>query len=256
VKAAGFAAFLRVFLGAFGELYEQWSQIIFWLAVVTMVTANLIALVENNVKRMLAYSSIAHAGYLLVALAAASQKGAGAYLFYLVVYTLMTLGSFAIVLAVGRAGEERLDIESYSGLAWEKPLVGVAMTIFLLSLAGFPFTGGFIGKVFILQSAIEKDLITLAIVLVMTSLLSYWYYLRVAWYMWFRDPAARSPAPLSLSAPMKTALVIAAAGVILLGVLPDGVTVSGRKVSSLLQAAERSAGSVVTSPAPTGAASR
>jgi NADH-quinone oxidoreductase subunit N len=244
VKAAAFAAFLRVFLGAFSELYGQWNEIIFWLAVITMVTANLIALVENNVKRMLAYSSIAHAGYLLVALAAASQKGAGAYLFYLVVYTLMTLGSFAIVLAVGRAGEERLDIESYSGLAWEKPLVGVAMTIFLLSLAGFPFTGGFIGKVFILQSAVEKGLITLAIVLVITSLMSYWYYLRVAWYMWFREPTARVQTPLALSTPMKAALVLAAAGIIGLGILPG----------SLLDAAERSAGSVVVAPAPAAAA--
>jgi NADH-quinone oxidoreductase subunit N len=235
VKAAAFAAFLRVFLGAFSGLYEQWGDIIFWLAVITMITANLVALVQNNVKRMLAYSSIAHAGYLLVALAAASQLGTAAYLFYLVVYTLMTLGSFAVVLAVGRTGEERLDIESYSGLAWEKPLVGVVMTVFLLSLAGFPFTGGFIGKVYILLAAVEKGLIPLAVVLVLSSLLSYWYYLRVAWYMWFRDPASEPQPPLALAGPVKAALVVAAIAVVVLGIVP------GR----LLEAAQRSAGAIV-----------
>jgi NADH-quinone oxidoreductase subunit N len=241
VKAAAFAAFLRVFLSAFAGLYDVWNDIVFWLAVLTMITANLVALVQNNVKRMLAYSSIAHAGYLLVALAAANQLGAAAFLFYLVVYTIMTLGSFAVVLAVGRAGEERLDIESYSGLAWEKPLVGVTMTIFLLSLAGFPFTGGFIGKVFILRAALEKGLIVLAVILVLSSLVSYWYYLRIAWFMWFRETGGRAqaPPPLELAGSVKTALIVAAAGVILLGILPGG----------LLEAAEKSAGSVVSTPA-------
>jgi NADH-quinone oxidoreductase subunit N len=248
VKAAAFAAFLRVFLGAFSELYDQWRDIIFWLAAVTMVMANLIALVENNVKRMLAYSSIAHAGYLLVALASASQLGAASFLFYLVVYTLMTLGSFAVVLAVGRAGEERLDIESYSGLAWEKPLVGVVMTIFLLSLAGFPFTGGFIGKVFILRAAVDNGLLPLAIVLVATSLLSYWYYLRVAWYMWFRDATGRPLAAIAVPTAMKGALLTAAIGVMLLGVLPDGLTVFGQRIPGLLGAAERSASTVMATP--------
>ena len=239
VKAAAFAAFLRVFLTAFSSLYDQWSDIIFWLAVLTMVGANLVALVQNNVKRMLAYSSIAHAGYLLVALAAASQVGAASYLFYLVVYTLMTLGSFAVVLLVGGAGEERLDIEAYSGMAWEKPVIGVVMTVFLLSLAGFPFTGGFIGKVFILRAAVEKGLIALAVILVVSSLLSYWYYLRVAWYMWFRDPTGQAPVPLALAGSMKAALVIAALGVVLLGILPG----------ELLQAAQKSAGAIISAPA-------
>ena len=239
VKAAAFAAFIRVFLTAFLGLYDRWSEIIFWLAVITMVGANLIALVENNVKRMLAYSSIAHAGYLLVALAAATQIGAASYLFYLVVYTLMTIGSFAVVLAVGRAGEERLDLESYSGLAWEKPMVGVVMTIFLLSLAGFPFTGGFIGKVFILRAAVEKGLVLLAVVLVLASLLSYWYYLRVAWYMWFREAPGKPQPALVLAPTMKVALLIAAVGVMLLGIVPG----------QLLKAAEKSASTLVPAAA-------
>jgi NADH-quinone oxidoreductase subunit N len=240
VKAAAFAAFLRVFLGAFLGLYDRWGGMIFWLAVLTMVGANLIALVQNNVKRMLAYSSIAHAGYLLVALAAATSFGAASYLFYLVVYTLMTMGAFAVVLAVARAGEERLDLDAYSGLAWEKPMVGVVMTIFLLSLAGFPLTGGFIGKVFILRAAVEKGQIVLAIVLVLASLLSYWYYLRVAWYMWFREAPAKTEAPpLALAGWMRFALIVAAAGVMLLGILPG----------TLLEAAEKSAAALVPTAA-------
>ncbi|HET9441122.1 MAG TPA: NADH-quinone oxidoreductase subunit N [Longimicrobiales bacterium] len=236
IKAAAFAAFLRVFLTAFPALHETWGLMIFWLAIATMITANLIALVEGNVKRMLAYSSIAHAGYLLVALATGSTMGAASYLFYLVVYTLMTIGAFAVVFVVGRTGESRLDLDAYSGLAWEKPLLGIVMTIFLLSLAGFPFTGGFIGKVYILQSAVTYDLVPLAVVLVLTSLVSYWYYLRMAWYMWFREAVA-APAgaeAITLSGTTKFALVIAAVLVVILGVLPN----------ELLEAAERSAASL------------
>src|SRR5690606_38050498 len=118
------------------------------------------------------YSSIAHAGYLLVALAAASVLGAASFLFYAVIYTLMTMGAFAVVLVVARQGEARLDLDAYSGLGWRSPLVAVAMTIFLLSLAGFPFTGGFIGKVFILRAAVERGLVLLAVVLVIASLVS------------------------------------------------------------------------------------
>jgi NADH-quinone oxidoreductase subunit N len=234
VKAAAFAAFLRVFLTAFPSLNETWGQMIFWLAIITMVTANLIALVEGNVKRMLAYSSIAHAGYLLVGLASGSITGASAFLFYLVVYTLMTVGAFAIVFAVGRRGESRLDLDAYSGLAWQKPLIGIVMTIFLLSLAGFPFTGGFIGKVYILGSAVENNLVPLAVVLVLTSLISYWYYLRMAWYMWFRDPVGDVAEPIEMNGTMKFALVVSAILIVALGVLPN----------ELLDAAQKSAASL------------
>jgi len=151
---------------------------------------------------------------------------------------------------VGRQGEELMDIESYSGLAWRKPLVGIVMTIFLLSLAGFPFTGGFIGKFFILRSAVENGLLPLAIVLVLTSLVSYWYYLRVAWYMWFRETGTGtgsgtgtgtgtgtgSEAPIVLAGTMKTALVLSAVVIVLLGVFPG----------ALLTLAERSAATLTS----------
>ncbi len=244
VKAAAFAAFLRVFLTAFPALHETWVPMIFWLAIITMIAANLIALVEGNVKRMLAYSSIAHAGYLLVALAAGSVTGASAFLFYLVVYTLMTVGAFAVVFAVGRQGESRLDLDAYSGLAWERPLIGIVMTIFLLSLAGFPFTGGFIGKVYILGAAVENNLVPLAVVLVLTSVVSYWYYLRMAWYMWFREPVAGGEVsePIAMSGKLKFALVVSAILVVALGVLPN----------ELLDAAEKSAASLAVDAASLG----
>jgi NADH-quinone oxidoreductase subunit N len=240
VKAAAFAAFLRVFLTAFPGLYDTWDAMAIWLAVLTMIAANLVALVQGNVKRMLAYSSIAHAGYLLVALAAASVLGAASFLFYAVSYTLMTMGAFAVVLTVALRNEERLDLDAYSGLGWQRPFLAVAMTIFLLSLAGFPFTGGFIGKVFIVRAAVERGLVMLAVVLVMASLVSYYYYLRVAWYMWFRDPiAGRTSEPAALAPAMTIALVITAGGTVLLGIFPD----------ALLALAERSAAGLLQVPA-------
>ncbi|HUF12172.1 MAG TPA: NADH-quinone oxidoreductase subunit N [Longimicrobiales bacterium] len=223
VKAAAFAAFLRVFLTAMPGLYESWGVIIAALAVITMVVANLIALTQDNVKRLLAYSSIAHAGYLLVALAAGNISGAAAFLFYLTAYTLMTIGAFAVVVAVGREGERHLDIESYAGLGWRRPWLAVSMTVFLLSLAGFPLTAGFIGKVYILRAALEGRLAWLAIVLVLSSLVSYYYYLRIAWYMWFRESADAEAAHGSIvvAMPMRVGLAIAAISMIVLFMLPD-----------------------------------
>jgi NADH-quinone oxidoreductase subunit N len=211
-----------VFMTAFPGLHDTWGPMVFWLAILTMVGANLVAVVQGNVKRMLAYSSIAHAGYLLVALAAASTAGAASYLFYLVVYTIMTLGSFAVVMVVAGPGERYLDLEAFGGLGWKRPVLGIAMTVFLLSLAGFPFTGGFIGKVYILSAAVERGLITLAVVLVLTSLVSYYYYLRVAWYMWFRDEPAGTIAgarePEDARGMVRVALVASAVSIVLLGV--------------------------------------
>lgn len=237
VKAAAFIAFVRVFMTAFPGMYDTWDALAIWLAILTMVIANLIALVQGNVKRMLAYSSIAHAGYLLVAIAAANVSGAASVLFYLVVYTLMTIGSFAVVMIVAGQGEARVDLDAYSGLGWRTPLLGVVMTIFLLSLAGFPLTGGFVGKVYILRASIEQGLVGLAVALVLTSLLSYFYYLRVAWYMWFREPNGE-PLVLSISPGVRFTLGVAVIGVLLLGIFPG----------MLLEAAERSAAGLMQVP--------
>ncbi len=239
VKAAAFAAFLRVFLTAFSGLYEIWFGLVAALAFVTMIAANLIALAEDSVKRMLAYSSIAHAGYLLVAVAAANEVGAGAFLYYLAVYTLMTMGAFAVVYLVASKHELRLGLAEYRGLGWRAPLVGITMTVFLLSLAGVPPTGGFWGKFAILRAAVERDKVWLAVTLVLTSLVSYYYYLRVAWYMWFQDADEGADAhPVVVSNGLRAVLVAAAIAVLLLGIFPG----------QLLDLAHESATALLRSP--------
>jgi NADH-quinone oxidoreductase subunit N len=246
VKAAAFVAFMRVFLVAFEGVYESWYPILWWLAALTMVLANLVALAQTNVKRMLAYSSIAHAGYLLVAIVAANQTAAGGLLFYLLIYTVMNMGAFAVVMLVADHGEGRLQIEEYAGFGWRQPLLGIFFTIFLLSLAGFPFTGGFIGKIFLLQAAAESQLWTLAVILVLTTVLSYFYYLRVAWFMWMRDAPSTQPERLIFTPiGMRIALFAGAGAVLVLGIFPgavvtfarlsvEGLTVTGLGLSSLL----------------------
>jgi NADH-quinone oxidoreductase subunit N len=224
VKTAAFVAFLRVFLVGFdaATTYAIWYPIMWWLAAITMVVANLIALVQSNVKRMLAYSSIAHAGYLLVALTAANATAAAGMLFYLLVYTLMNIGAFAVVIAVSHQSEERLQIEDYAGFGWSNPLLGVLLTIFLLSLAGFPGTGGFMGKIYLLQGAADSGLWVLSVILVLSTMVSYWYYLRVAWFMWMREPVSEGQHDLVVAPlPMRLALVASVALILYLGIFPS-----------------------------------
>jgi NADH-quinone oxidoreductase subunit N len=218
VKAAAFAAFIRVFLVGFQGAYDQWVQIGAAVAMATMVGANLIAMTEGSVKRMLAYSSIAHAGYLLVALLAIrGGEGAAAFLFYLLVYTLMTAGAFAVVIANSREdGEERVALEDWQGFAAEKPALAALFSVFLLSLAGFPLTAGFLGKLYIIRAAVANGLTVLAVVLVLTSLVSYFYYLRVVVVMYMRSPraagehhAARLSRPAWVATAAAAVLVIA-----------------------------------------------
>jgi NADH-quinone oxidoreductase subunit N len=222
VKAAAFVAFLRVFVVAFDDAHEVWYPTVWWLAALTMVAANLMAMAQSNVKRMLAYSSIAHAGYLLVAIAAANENAAAGLLFYLLVYTLMNIGAFAVVIGVAHQGEERLHLEDYSGFGWRQPLVGVALTIFLLSLAGFPGTGGFMGKIYLLQGAADSQLWYLMVILVLTTVVSYWYYLRVAWYMWMKDSATSDTATAGYFSPlpMQVALVVTVGLIVYTGLFP------------------------------------
>jgi NADH-quinone oxidoreductase subunit N len=186
-----------------------------------MVAANLMALVQSNVKRMLAYSSIAHAGYLLVAITAANQSSAAGMMFYLFVYTLMNTGAFAVVIGVAHQAEERLHVEDYAGFGWQQPVIGVAFTIFLLSLAGFPGTGGFMGKMFLLQGAADAELWILSVILVLATVASYWYYLRIAWFMWMRNPTSeRQHALVVVPLPMQLALIACVGLILYTGLFP------------------------------------
>jgi NADH-quinone oxidoreductase subunit N len=227
VKAAAFVAFLRVWLEAFPTVSNTWHGPVWWLAVATMVGGNLIALAQKNIKRMLAYSSIAHAGYIMVAIAIGTPAATGAFLFYLLAYTLATLGAFGVIAAQGDVGETRLNIEDYSGLWLTQPRIAVAMAIFMLALLGFPIFGGigFLAKYWIIQSALQapEPQTKLVVILVVTSLISAGYYMYVVMVMFLRPRPA--DIPMSPRAGGWTRFVIAAAAIliIVLGVLPNSV---------------------------------
>ena len=239
MKAAAFGAFIRVFAIGFAGAYAHWAMVVWWLAVLTMFGANLVALTQGSVKRMLAYSSIAHAGYLLVALLAASAQGAAAYLFYLLVYTVMTAGAFGIVISNAKGGRERVSLDDYAGFGWQQPFLGAAFAVLLLSLAGFPLTAGFIGKLFILRAALESGLQVLAVALVLASLISYFYYLRLVIVMYMRPAASEDAhAGLSVTPPVRFAIATAAVVVLVLFFYPAPV----------LDAAQRSVATLFTAP--------
>ena len=227
VKAAAFAAFLRVWLEAFPDLFVQWHLAVWWIAAATMVVGNLVALAQKNIKRMLAYSSIAHGGYILVALVIGNAFGGSAALFYLFAYTLATLGAFGVICALGEAGEPNLDIRSYSGLWTVRPAMAVAMAIFMLALLGFPIFGGigFFAKWYILKAALQatSPQPKLAVVLVLTSVISAGYYLYVVMVMFMRprEDGARIPPQ---SGPLTRGVIWAAAVlIIVLGIFPDAI---------------------------------
>ena len=199
-KAAGFAALLRLLLVALPGLQGDWRPLLAWIAILTMTVGNVTALLQTNVKRMLAYSSIAHAGYLLVAVVAGGTRGGSAALFYLAVYSLMNLGAFGVLSLLGREQEERVTLADLSGLAIRHPGLAMAMTVFMLSLGGIPPTAGFMGKVYVFGTAVDAGQVPLVIVAVLNSALSIYYYLRVTVVMYMREPQGE-PVEVAWSAP-------------------------------------------------------
>lgn len=223
VKAAAFLALVRVLGGGLAGAETLWRGVLWWLALLTMIVPNLVALVQEDVKRMLGYSSVAHAGYVLVALVTGSELGAPAALFYLVAYTLMTLGAFAIVYLVAGKGDRRSGLSEFRGMGWRRPWLGAALLLFLLSLAGFPPTGGFVGKLFVLRAAVEGGELVLAVTLVLTTLVAYYYYLRVVWKMYFESAPEDGIFPAAPGVSFRVGASVCAAGVLLLGILPGKV---------------------------------
>jgi NADH-quinone oxidoreductase subunit N len=219
-KAAGFAAFLRVFLYSLSSLQTDYVWVLWVLAVLTMTLGNVVAIAQRNIKRMLAYSSIAHAGYILVAMVAASELGTASVLYYLLAYAFMNLGAFGVVILYGRKGEENLNISDYSGMASKHPLLAAAMAIFMFSLAGIPPTAGFVGKFYIFSAAVKAGYIGLAIIGVLNSALSVYFYLRVTVMMYMRNPE-KEFAGLILSPAMAIALIIAVFGTLQMGITPS-----------------------------------
>jgi NADH-quinone oxidoreductase subunit N len=225
VKAASFAAFLRLFYNAFMPGHAHWVGVVIALSVITMTIGNITALVQRNIKRMLAFSSIAHAGYILIGMAAITldnTNAASAVMFYTTVYAFMTLGAFALVSAVERNSDTRgLELNDYAGMGARKPFLGFAMALFMFSLAGIPPTAGFFAKYYVFSAAVSQGLVWLVVVGVLNSALSLYYYLRVVVVMYFETSEVDAPVYDDLG--VKIVLVFAIFLVFWLGLGPSSV---------------------------------
>ncbi len=222
IKSAAFAAFARVFLHGLQPLEADWSGALWILAVATMTVGNVTALLQRNIKRMLAYSSIAHAGYLLVGMVAGGELGGSSVLFYLLTYALMTMGAFCVVIALGRQGHPNENLDDYAGAGFRSPLLGMAMIVFMLSLAGIPPFGGFIGKFYVFSAAVKSGYVGLAIIGVINSLISVYYYVGVLVRMYMSDGGVEVPTMSGRPYLMAT-LVLTIIGTIALGIMPSSL---------------------------------
>ena len=223
-KAAGFAALLRIFFSTFGPNRLDWEPIVWALAVLSLVVGSVLAVVQTDVKRMLAYSSISHAGYVLVGLQAANDRGIAGSLFYLLAYTFMILGSFGVATLVGRRGDERHGLDAYRGLARSRPVLAFTFTVFLLAQAGVPFTSGFLAKFYVIGAAVESDSYALAIIAMLAAVIAAFFYLRVIVAMYMSDEEGTEPAPpVAVPAGAGMALALSLAFTVLVGFLPQYV---------------------------------
>lgn len=220
VKAAAFAAFVRVFFYSLEILQADYSMVLWILAVATMTLGNVVALVQENIKRMLAYSSIAHAGYILVGMVAGGDEANAAILYYILAYTLMNMGAFAVVVVYGRKGEQNVLIEDYRGMGTRYPVLGAAMALFMFSLAGLPPTAGFMGKFYVFSAAVSKGYVWLVVIAVLNSLVSVYYYFRVTMKIYMQQPD-REFEGVNFSVPVVVALSLMAIGTLWVGVFPD-----------------------------------
>ena len=222
IKAAAMAAFARVFLTALAPLAVQWTAVLGWIAIATMIVGTAIGVVQANMKRMLAYSSIAHGGYLLVALVAGNDVGRGAILFYLAVYAVTNLAAFGVIAALGTRLAPNDDIADYAGLGRRRPMIAAALTVFLLSLGGLPPTAGFVAKWYVFSAAVSSGHYGLAIVGVLSSVVAVFFYLRVVVLMYMTDPVTELTYGES-HRPTVAALAVSLVVVFYLGILPGRV---------------------------------
>lgn len=222
-KAAAFAVLLRVFVGGFGPLASRWAPVLWGIALATMTVGNFAAILQSNIKRMLAYSSIAHAGYVLVAVTANSNTGSAAAMFYLAAYAFTNLGAFAVVAYFSRKGERYVTISDFEGLSERQPVMAAMMTIFLLSLIGVPLTGGFFGKFYIFKAALDANLVWLTVLGLLNSAVAAYYYLRILVVMYMKEPG-ESMKDLPPATPgLKVAVFGSALGTVVLGIFPSWV---------------------------------
>lgn len=219
IKAAALVGAARFFVEALGAAHVDWGTALWWGAALTMTLGNVVAIAQSSVKRMLAYSSVAHAGYLLAAVAAGTREAGGALLFYLLAYAFMNLGAFAVVIAVGARGEPNERIADYAGLGLRRPALAAAMAICLLSLMGMPPLVGFAGKLYLVQAIVGAGYVGLAVLLMLNSVASGFYYLRVIVAMFMREHTGREPARASRPL-LAISIALAVVGTVALGVFP------------------------------------
>ncbi|HEV3401154.1 MAG TPA: NADH-quinone oxidoreductase subunit N [Acidimicrobiales bacterium] len=224
-KAAGFAALLRIVFSTFSTNRLDWEPIVWALAVLSLVVGSVLAVVQTDVKRMLAYSSISHAGYILVGLQAATDRGIAGSLFYLLAYTFMILGSFGVVTLVGRRGDDRHGLDAYRGLARTRPGLAFVFTVFLLAQAGVPFTSGFLAKFYVIGAAVESRSYALAVVAMLAAVIATFFYLRLIVVMYMSDQVeGEEPGPVvEIPAGAGLALGLSLAFTVVVGFLPQFV---------------------------------
>jgi NADH-quinone oxidoreductase subunit N len=220
-KAAGFAVLGRVFMVAFVSVKVDWAMILIPLSILTMAIGNIVALSQTNIKRMLAYSSIAHAGYALLGIITANSDGLASMMNYLMIYAFMNIGAFAVIIMLRSEGFKGDSIYDYEGLAKTHPLAALLMLIFMFSLTGIPPTAGFIGKLYIFMSAVNAGYTWLVVVAVIFSAISAYFYLRIIMYMYMREP--KTAVSLTTSFSNGVALGIATVAVLFIGVMPTSL---------------------------------
>jgi NADH-quinone oxidoreductase subunit N len=218
---------------AFEPVGHDWWPLVWISSLLSMTIGNFAALLQSNVKRMLAYSSVAHAGYVLVALTARSEVGTAAAMFYLAAYAFMNIGAFAVVSHLSGQGERYQNVDDFAGLAEKQPLTAAMLTIFMLSLIGVPLTGGFFGKFYIFKAALDSHLVWLTILGLLNSAVAAFYYLRILVMMYMHKPsdAVSKAEPLSLG--LRAALILPAIGTLVLGIFPGWILDFAGKSSTL-----------------------
>jgi NADH-quinone oxidoreductase subunit N len=234
-KAAAFAIFIRVYMTAFEPIASQWAPVLWICALLTMLVGNFAALRQSNIKRLLAYSSIAHAGYVLVAITAHNDVGVQAVMFYMAAYAFMNVGAFAVVAHFARRGERFLRIEDMAGLGFRQPGLAALLTIFLLSLLGVPLTAGFFGKFYVFKAALDGGLVWLTILGLLNSAVAAWYYLRIIVVMYMYEPTESVEGVQPLGVGMSAALWVSAVATILLGVFPGLILDFAGRSASLVR---------------------
>jgi NADH-quinone oxidoreductase subunit N len=230
-KAAAFAVMIRIFTLGLGSIADRWLPIVWACALATMLLGNLAALLQTNIKRMLAYSSIAHAGYVLVAIAANSGTGSAAAMFYLAAYAFTNIGAFTIVAHFARKGEKYVAIEDLAGLSQKQPVLAAMLTIFLLSLIGVPLTGGFFGKFYIFKAALDSNLVWLTVLGLLNSAIAAYYYLRILVVMYMKEPGESTDNVPVASPLLQVAIFGSAIMTLVLGIVPGWVLDAATRAS-------------------------